>query len=128
MGAGAALGKCRRRAITKEKNEKEEWERKNGAPEEIRTPDPQIRSLVLYPAELRARFHEGSGPVGPVHPIKGRKTSRKSALATGFRARLQGPDGGKIGLRHAGQRGGEEAKSRSNHCGIPGSMLRIAPE
>jgi hypothetical protein len=28
----------------------------NGAPEEIRTPDPQIRSLVLYPAELRARF------------------------------------------------------------------------
>jgi hypothetical protein len=27
-----------------------------GAPEEIRTPDPQIRSLVLYPAELRARF------------------------------------------------------------------------
>ena len=28
----------------------------NGAPEEIRTPDPQIRSLVLYPAELRARL------------------------------------------------------------------------
>ena len=26
-----------------------------GAPGEIRTPDPQIRSLVLYPAELRAR-------------------------------------------------------------------------
>jgi hypothetical protein len=30
--------------------------RKTGAPEEIRTPDPQIRSLVLYPAELRARL------------------------------------------------------------------------
>jgi hypothetical protein len=29
---------------------------RSGAPEEIRTPDPQIRSLVLYPAELRARF------------------------------------------------------------------------
>ena len=29
---------------------------KIGAPEEIRTPDPQIRSLVLYPAELRARL------------------------------------------------------------------------
>jgi hypothetical protein len=27
-----------------------------GAPEEIRTPDPQIRSLVLYPAELRAHL------------------------------------------------------------------------
>ena len=26
-----------------------------GAPGEIRTPDPQIRSLVLYPAELRVR-------------------------------------------------------------------------
>src|SRR3954454_7407313 len=27
----------------------------DGAPERIRTSDPQIRSLVLYPAELRAR-------------------------------------------------------------------------
>src|ERR1700680_431320 len=27
---------------------------RNGAPEGIRTPDPQIRSLVLYPAELPA--------------------------------------------------------------------------
>ena len=26
----------------------------NGAPDRIRTHDPQIRSLVLYPAELRA--------------------------------------------------------------------------
>ena len=26
-----------------------------GAPRRIRTPDPQIRSLVLYPAELSAR-------------------------------------------------------------------------
>ena len=33
----------------------------NGAPEEIRTPDPQIRSLVLYPAELRARNIAGMG-------------------------------------------------------------------
>jgi hypothetical protein len=29
-----------------------ERENKNGAPREIRTPDPQIRSLMLYPAEL----------------------------------------------------------------------------
>ena len=27
-----------------------------GAPGEIRTPDHQVRSLVLYPAELRAQF------------------------------------------------------------------------
>jgi hypothetical protein len=36
----------------------------NGAPEEIRTPDPQIRSLVLYPAELRARCRSGVNPAG----------------------------------------------------------------
>jgi hypothetical protein len=30
------------------------FEAANGAPERIRTSDPQIRSLVLYPAELRA--------------------------------------------------------------------------
>jgi hypothetical protein len=35
------------------------WQGKNGAPEEIRTPDPQIRSLVLYPAELRVRAKSG---------------------------------------------------------------------
>tara|TARA_B100000787_G_scaffold47284_1_gene33963 strand:+ start:3647 stop:3796 length:150 start_codon:yes stop_codon:yes gene_type:complete len=28
----------------------------SGAPEEIRTPDPQIRSLVLYPAEPPAHI------------------------------------------------------------------------
>ena len=28
----------------------------NGAPEEIRTPDPLVRSQVLYPAELRAQI------------------------------------------------------------------------
>src|SRR5207253_1815567 len=37
-----------------------------GAPGEIRTPDPQIRSLVLYPAELRAlvAYRAGNAP-GP---------------------------------------------------------------
>ena len=29
---------------------------KNGTPEGIRTPDPQIRNLLLYPAELREHF------------------------------------------------------------------------
>jgi hypothetical protein len=35
----------------------------NGAPGTIRTSDPQIRSLMLYPAELRARiaFRRGGG-------------------------------------------------------------------
>ena len=54
--------KCNRRhvrrgAMTTSRDAKECLNKsgKNGAPEEIRTPDPQIRSLVLYPAELRAR-------------------------------------------------------------------------
>src|SRR5579872_6875533 len=38
-----------------------------GAPGTIRTSDPQIRSLMLYPAELRARFSlNHSDPEGPV--------------------------------------------------------------
>lgn len=42
----------------------------NGAPERIRTSDPQIRSLVLYPAELRARCGDGTKPV--IVPMNGR--------------------------------------------------------
>ena len=39
----------------------------NGAPEGIRTPDPQIRSLVLYPAELPAPDSlEESGAPGEI--------------------------------------------------------------
>src|SRR6476660_3470085 len=39
---------------------------RSGAPEEIRTPDPQIRSLVLYPAELRALVaHRAGNAPGP---------------------------------------------------------------
>jgi hypothetical protein len=34
--------------------------KRNGAPERIRTSDPQIRSLMLYPAELRARIRRHS--------------------------------------------------------------------
>ena len=41
-----------------------------GAPGAIRTPDPQIRSLVLYPAELRAPALNGLGPEAG-HPYTG---------------------------------------------------------
>ena len=54
--------------------------RKNGAPGAIRTPDPQIRSLVLYPAELRAPEAEGIAerPSGrnPERPQPGRGAVR----------------------------------------------------
>ena len=39
----------------------------NGAPRTIRTSDPQIRSLVLYPAELWVR---GGVPIGPAYQIR----------------------------------------------------------
>src|SRR5882724_11808081 len=38
-----------------------EYLNKIGAPERSRTPNPQIRSLVLYPIELRARAEQPSG-------------------------------------------------------------------
>jgi hypothetical protein len=37
---------------------------KIGAPERSRTPNPQIRSLVLYPVELRARTEQQAGCAG----------------------------------------------------------------
>jgi hypothetical protein len=36
----------------------------DGAPGEIRTPDPHIRSVMLYPAELQARQSELTGAPG----------------------------------------------------------------
>ena len=45
-----------RRPCNRAANGALERELSNGAPERIRTSDPQIRSLMLYPAELRARI------------------------------------------------------------------------
>ena len=73
----------------------------NGAPEEIRTPDPQIRSLVLYPAELRARE-------GGVHSVR--------------LGRWQGADRPKAKLPR-GRPMGRRTRLRSS----PGSTIKIAP-
>jgi hypothetical protein len=43
---------------------------KSGAPEETRTPNPQIRSLVLYPIELRVQRRGGD----VAKPARCRKT------------------------------------------------------
>ena len=48
---------------------------KNGAPERSRTPNPQIRSLVLYPVELRAHCRFGTPP-GWVSQSSGRPYGR----------------------------------------------------
>src|SRR5918992_2919537 len=45
---------------------------KSGAPGETRTPNPQIRSLVLYPIELRARVFGTLGPASR-RPAAGRQ-------------------------------------------------------
>src|SRR5215212_6217337 len=77
-----------------------------GAPEEIRTPDPQIRSLVLYPAELRARFSrafQGAGPVMP-HAFGKFQRSRRRAIATGSRQAWQGPTN-RLPLLHLERKG-----------------------
>src|SRR6202795_4378570 len=66
-----------------------------GAPGEIRTPDPQIRSLVLYPAELRAR----------------------RVLAIGFAAYWQAP------AAAAGQQGSRRMTAVA--AGIAGRWLKI---
>jgi hypothetical protein len=52
------------------------FDKENGAPGEIRTPDLQLRRLPLYPSELRARFglvsvHRGSGTINLVRPRTG---------------------------------------------------------
>src|SRR5262249_1994496 len=57
----------------------------SGAPEEIRTPDPQIRSLVLYPAELRARLAHRAGSVPEPS-----KSGGNAPLAIGFGREWQG--------------------------------------
>src|SRR4051812_3981718 len=48
----------------------------NGAPGTIRTSDPQIRSLMLYPAELRARFSRVAG-CGPDQAVARKSWRRK---------------------------------------------------
>jgi hypothetical protein len=52
-----------------------------GAPEEIRTPDPQIRSLVLYPAELRA-LCASSGKIASPDKMPGKRPAAR-AIAIG---------------------------------------------
>src|SRR5580704_7871282 len=64
-----------------------------GAPGEIRTPDPQIRSLVLYPAELRARrvLAIGFAAYWQAPAAAGRRGSwRTGAVAAGIAARMTG--------------------------------------
>ena len=91
-----------KRAVPPHPRERENVTHNNdlaGAPEEIRTPDPQIRSLVLYPAELRARFSQafpGAGPSDAACIRQRFQRSRKRAIATGSGPAWQGPPGRRL--------------------------------
>ncbi len=50
-----------------------------GAPGEVRTPNPQVRSLVLYPVELRAQTQKEA----PVMGAKMKKLLSLSGLLIG---------------------------------------------
>ena len=58
--------------------------KENGAPERIRTSDPQIRSLVLYPAELRVHRRRRS-----VSPQQRCGIESSTELQAGFTPILQ---------------------------------------
>ena len=72
------MAPARSKATKRSRNSMHVFE-KTGAPEEIRTPDPQIRSLVLYPAELRARRPFDGGRPDP--PMIGRPDATRSLQA-----------------------------------------------
>src|SRR5579863_7189857 len=86
------------------------WILASGAPEEIRTPDPQIRSLVLYPAELRARV---SREVRALAALCIRKCNRKIAkerFSYPLRPELARSGTGLLRVRHSA---GGYARARS---------------
>ncbi len=68
-------------------------QKKNGAPGAIRTPGPQIRSLVLYPAELRV--HTASA-------IRPRLRKAQGFFDETARAVNKGGGGGRISDRFLG--------------------------
>lgn len=51
---------------------------KRGAPEMIRTSDPKIRNLVLYPAELRARHDCYNHEIAPAQELNLKKNRLKN--------------------------------------------------
>ena len=61
----------------------------SGAPGRIRTSDPQIRSLVLYPAELRAPIALRAGEVLPAAGGQGRGHSYRLRLCLARRVRVR---------------------------------------
>ena len=62
-------------------------EKQNGAPGRIRTCDPQIRNLVLYPTELRARCAGKMGEGWAQCKLGGTRSAVAAAPRPGGRGR-----------------------------------------
>src|SRR6185437_11935330 len=95
---------------------------RSGAPGTIRTSDPQIRSLMLYPAELRARA--SLAICGPSARLpsgeKSRGRPRKRALATRSKPNWQG-------LERDISSGHSEASPTGPREARPDDKLRVEP-
>src|SRR5215831_6832818 len=93
-----------------------------GAPEEIRTPDPQIRSLVLYPAELRARLAHRAGKRSQNEQSRWERASsyRLRPTLARFGARGAGLDSGSVRPSPAGR---SASKTRVNALTPRGSIV-----
>src|SRR5690349_21205528 len=97
--------------------------RESGAPGTIRTSDPQIRSLMLYPAELRARVSPVIG--GLIARLPSRQSPgrpRKRALATRSGSDRQGR--GRSICLVIPRRALARTRNLLPNLGIPGSCLR----
>jgi hypothetical protein len=101
----------------------------NGAPGTIRTSDPQIRSLVLYPAELRARFSLFISGL-TAHLQSRRKAGKVAKAPPSYRLGGRLARSGKRDLRGSSFRARASAnpESRAITSGIPGSRPRRAQE
>jgi hypothetical protein len=75
------LGHLKGKAVTKTAILLGVHKKGNGAPGAIRTPDPQIRSLVLYPAELRVQLAVGIN--GHAGGMQGRKDKKMKPFCRG---------------------------------------------
>src|SRR6185312_8093785 len=103
-----------------------------GAPEEIRTPDPQIRSLVLYPAELRAldtafrMWAGGTGALANGSSIAWQAGNHPGSPHDGAdQARCAGPDPHQHGPPYSAPRqAGNRARHSDWRCRqVPGRRL-----
>jgi hypothetical protein len=88
----------------------------------IRTPDPQIRSLVLYPAELRAHRRVFSEDPGRFQTASHGRGAAATATAPGHTLALNVLSAAPAGNRSTGRRFAQRAGGRRLPCYGPASQ------